>query len=48
VLDEPWSGVDVEAHVVLGEVVAETKARDASVVCVENEIGDRGAVAAHD
>jgi ABC-type sugar transport system ATPase subunit len=44
-LDEPWSGVDVEAHVVLGEVVTETKARGASVVCVGNEIGDRRAVA---
>jgi ABC-type uncharacterized transport system ATPase subunit len=32
VLDEPWSGVDVEAHVMLGEVVAETKARGARVV----------------
>jgi ABC-type multidrug transport system ATPase subunit len=36
VLDEPWSGLDIEAHVVLGEVVAETKARGASVVFTDH------------
>jgi ABC-type multidrug transport system ATPase subunit len=36
VLDEPWSGLDVEAHAVLGELVMETKARDASVVFTDH------------
>lgn len=36
VLDEPWSGLDVEAHAVLGAVVAETKARGASVVFTDH------------
>jgi len=36
VLDEPWSGLDAEAHDVLGELVAETKARGASVVFTDH------------
>lgn len=36
VLDEPWSGLDVEAHAMLGQVVAETKARGASVVFTDH------------
>ncbi|WP_174567897.1 ABC transporter ATP-binding protein [Amycolatopsis orientalis] len=36
ILDEPWSGLDVEAHAVLGEVVAETKERGASVVFTDH------------
>jgi ABC-type multidrug transport system ATPase subunit len=36
VLDEPWSGLDIEAHAVLGEVVAETRARGASVVFTDH------------
>jgi len=36
ILDEPWSGLDVEAHAVLGEIVAETKARGASVVFTDH------------
>jgi ABC-type uncharacterized transport system ATPase subunit len=36
VLDEPWSGLDIEAHAVLGEVVAQTKARGASVVFTDH------------
>ncbi|MEC3974543.1 ATP-binding cassette domain-containing protein [Amycolatopsis sp. H20-H5] len=36
VLDEPWSGLDVGTHGVLGELVAETKARGASVVFTDH------------
>ncbi|WP_340686051.1 ATP-binding cassette domain-containing protein [Amycolatopsis coloradensis] len=36
ILDEPWSGLDVEAHTVLGELVAETKERGASVVFTDH------------
>ncbi|WP_410661234.1 ATP-binding cassette domain-containing protein [Amycolatopsis sp. lyj-112] len=36
ILDEPWSGLDVEAHTVLGEIVAETKERGASVVFTDH------------
>jgi ABC-2 type transport system ATP-binding protein len=36
VLDEPWSGLDAEAHDVLGELVAETKERGASVVFTDH------------
>jgi ABC-type multidrug transport system ATPase subunit len=36
VLDEPWSGLDFEAHAVLGDVVTETKARGASVVFTDH------------
>jgi ABC-2 type transport system ATP-binding protein len=36
VLDEPWSGLDVEAHTMLGQVVTETKARGASVVFTDH------------
>ncbi|RSM82342.1 ABC transporter ATP-binding protein [Amycolatopsis sp. WAC 01375] len=36
ILDEPWSGLDVEAHAVLGEIVAETKERGASVVFTDH------------
>ncbi|WP_410576174.1 ABC transporter ATP-binding protein [Amycolatopsis sp. lyj-108] len=36
ILDEPWSGLDVEAHMVLGEIVAETKERGASVVFTDH------------
>ncbi|MFE6609865.1 ATP-binding cassette domain-containing protein [Amycolatopsis sp. NPDC057786] len=36
ILDEPWSGLDVEAHTVLGELVAETKDRGASVVFTDH------------
>ncbi|MFD9891538.1 ABC transporter ATP-binding protein [Amycolatopsis sp. NPDC059027] len=36
ILDEPWSGLDVEAHAVLGELVAETKNRRASVVFTDH------------
>jgi ABC-2 type transport system ATP-binding protein len=36
VLDEPWSGLDAEAHAVLGELVVETKARGASVVFTDH------------
>ncbi|WP_370945886.1 ABC transporter ATP-binding protein [Amycolatopsis sp. cg5] len=36
ILDEPWSGLDVEAHTVLGEIVEETKARGASVVFTDH------------
>ncbi|WP_245633736.1 ABC transporter ATP-binding protein [Amycolatopsis jejuensis] len=36
VLDEPWSGLDVGAHAVLGELVAETRARGASVVFTDH------------
>lgn len=32
VLDEPWSGLDPAAHGVLGELIAETRERGASVV----------------
>ncbi|GHF10176.1 ABC transporter ATP-binding protein [Amycolatopsis deserti] len=36
VLDEPWSGLDPDAHEVLGEIIAETSARGASVVFTEH------------
>nr|WP_221472246.1 ATP-binding cassette domain-containing protein [Amycolatopsis umgeniensis] len=36
ILDEPWSGLDVEAHTVLGELVAETRERGASVVFTDH------------
>jgi ABC-2 type transport system ATP-binding protein len=36
ILDEPWSGLDVGTHQVLGELVAETKARGASVVFTDH------------
>ncbi|MFC4084023.1 ABC transporter ATP-binding protein [Amycolatopsis samaneae] len=36
ILDEPWSGLDVEAHAVLGELVAETKERGAGVVFTDH------------
>ena len=36
ILDEPWSGLDVGTHAILGELVAETKARGASVVFTDH------------
>ncbi|GLY36452.1 ABC transporter ATP-binding protein [Amycolatopsis sp. NBRC 101858] len=36
ILDEPWSGLDVGTHAILGEVVAETRARGASVVFTDH------------
>ena len=36
ILDEPWSGLDVGTHKILGELVAETKARGASVVFTDH------------
>ncbi|WP_223843278.1 ATP-binding cassette domain-containing protein [Amycolatopsis methanolica] len=36
VLDEPWSGIDPDAHGVLAEIIAETSARGASVVFTEH------------
>jgi ABC-2 type transport system ATP-binding protein len=36
VLDEPWSGLDHATHGVLGELIAETRARGASVVFAEH------------
>jgi len=36
VLDEPWSGLDPDAHGVLGEIIAETAARGAAVVFTEH------------
>ncbi|MDT8910417.1 ABC transporter ATP-binding protein [Amycolatopsis sp. PS_44_ISF1] len=36
ILDEPWSGLDVGTHAVLGELVAETRARGASVVFTDH------------
>ncbi|WP_435120298.1 ABC transporter ATP-binding protein [Amycolatopsis thermoflava] len=36
VLDEPWSGLDPDAHGVLAEIIAETSARGASVVFTEH------------
>jgi ABC-type multidrug transport system ATPase subunit len=36
ILDEPWSGLDVGTHRVLGELVAETRARGASVVFTDH------------
>lgn len=36
ILDEPWSGLDVEAHQVLAEMVAETRARGDSVVFTDH------------
>jgi ABC-type multidrug transport system ATPase subunit len=39
VLDEPWSGLDPAAHGVRGELVAETRERDAGVVFTEHRDG---------
>ncbi|MFG1644706.1 ABC transporter ATP-binding protein [Amycolatopsis sp. NPDC049252] len=36
VLDEPWSGLDVATHAILGELVEETRARGASVVFTDH------------
>ncbi|WP_027928233.1 ABC transporter ATP-binding protein [Amycolatopsis benzoatilytica] len=36
ILDEPWSGLDVGTHSVLAELVAETRARGASVVFTDH------------
>ena len=36
ILDEPWSGLDVGTHTILGELVAETRARGASVVFTDH------------
>ncbi|MFI5611293.1 ATP-binding cassette domain-containing protein [Amycolatopsis sp. NPDC051903] len=36
ILDEPWSGLDAGTHAVLGELVAETRARGASVVFTDH------------
>ncbi|WP_328446627.1 ABC transporter ATP-binding protein [Amycolatopsis sp. NBC_00438] len=36
ILDEPWSGLDVATHAILGEVVDETRARGASVVFTDH------------
>ncbi|WP_290052066.1 ABC transporter ATP-binding protein [Amycolatopsis solani] len=36
ILDEPWSGLDVGTHAILGELVAETRARGASVVFTDH------------
>ncbi|GAB3573780.1 ABC transporter ATP-binding protein [Amycolatopsis endophytica] len=36
VLDEPWSGLDPDAHEVLAEIIAETRDRGASVVFTEH------------
>ena len=36
VLDEPWSGLDPDAHDVLAEIIAETRGRGASVVFTEH------------
>jgi ABC-type multidrug transport system ATPase subunit len=36
ILDEPWSGLDVGTHMILGELVAETRARGASVVFTDH------------
>ena len=36
ILDEPWSGLDTGTHAVLGELVAETRARGASVVFTDH------------
>ncbi|MGI8416982.1 MAG: hypothetical protein ACR2P2_12420 [Nakamurella sp.] len=38
ILDEPWSGLDVGAHQVLAEIVAETRARGGSVVCTDHRV----------
>ncbi|WP_236790759.1 ATP-binding cassette domain-containing protein [Amycolatopsis sp. GM8] len=39
VLDEPWSGLDPAAHGVLGELIAETRERGASVVFTAHDEG---------
>jgi ABC-type uncharacterized transport system ATPase subunit len=36
ILDEPWSGLDVATHAILGELVDETRARGASVVFTDH------------
>jgi ABC-2 type transport system ATP-binding protein len=36
ILDEPWSGLDVGTHAILGDLVAETRARGASVVFTDH------------
>jgi len=36
ILDEPWSGLDVSTHAILGELVAETRERGASVVFTDH------------
>ncbi|MFF0144471.1 ATP-binding cassette domain-containing protein [Amycolatopsis sulphurea] len=36
ILDEPWSGLDAGTHAILGELVAETRERDASVVFTDH------------
>ncbi|RZQ64973.1 ABC transporter ATP-binding protein [Amycolatopsis suaedae] len=36
VLDEPWSGLDTVSHGVLGEIIAETRDRGASVVFTDH------------
>lgn len=36
ILDEPWSGLDVGTHAILGELVAETRARGGSVVFTDH------------
>ena len=36
ILDEPWSGLDVGTHAILGELVAETRTRGASVVFTDH------------
>jgi ABC-type multidrug transport system ATPase subunit len=36
ILDEPWSGLDVGTHTVLGELVAETRDRGSSVVFTDH------------
>ncbi|WP_344858097.1 ATP-binding cassette domain-containing protein [Amycolatopsis ultiminotia] len=36
ILDEPWSGLDAGTHAVLGELVAETRERGASVVFTDH------------
>jgi ABC-2 type transport system ATP-binding protein len=38
ILDEPWSGLDAGTHAVLGELVAETRARGASVVFTDHRL----------
>lgn len=36
ILDEPWSGLDVDAHQVLAEIVAEARARGGTVVFTDH------------
>lgn len=36
ILDEPWSGLDIDAHQVLAEIVAEARARCGSVVFTDH------------